>query len=153
MPELFLAGEAETEEFGLRIGHSMVASSILLLDGELGVGKTTMARGVARGLGVEEPVTSPTFLTLKVYQTRLGVVLLHVDLYRVDGGDYLEEQGILEAVDEGAIAAVEWGEKAAGLERYDPLEVRIREDGDGRRVSWNASPEWKERLERGGLEF
>ncbi len=153
MPELFLASEAETEELGLRIGRALAPSTILLLDGELGVGKTTVTRGIARGLGVEREVTSPTFLTLKVYATSLGVPLLHVDLYRVAAEGYLEEQGILEEVDEGAIAVVEWGEKAGDLQGYMALELRITEEGEGRRGLLSAGAEWKERLERVGLEI
>ena len=153
MPELFLANEAETEELGLRIGRALAPSTILLLDGELGAGKTTVTRGIARGLGVEGEVTSPTFLTLKVYATSLGVPLLHVDLYRVAAEAYLEEQGILDEVDEGAIAVVEWGEKAGDLQGYRTLELRITEEGEGRRAVLSAGAEWKERLERVGLEI
>jgi tRNA threonylcarbamoyladenosine biosynthesis protein TsaE len=99
---------AETEAAGEELGRRLRAGDVVLLSGELGAGKTTFVRGVARGAGSEAPVASPTFQLVRVYPGRTQ--LAHVDLYRVEKPSELADLGLEELADQGAVA-VEWGER------------------------------------------
>jgi tRNA threonylcarbamoyladenosine biosynthesis protein TsaE len=99
---------AETEAAGLELGRGLQAGDIVLLTGELGAGKTTFVRGVARGTGSQALVASPTFQLVRVYPGR--VQLAHVDLYRVENPSELADLGLEELADRGAVV-VEWGDR------------------------------------------
>jgi tRNA threonylcarbamoyladenosine biosynthesis protein TsaE len=99
---------AETEAAGLELGRSLQAGDIVLLTGELGAGKTTFVRGVARGTGSTAPIASPTYQLVRVYPGR--VQLAHVDLYRIEKPTELADLGLDELADTGAVV-VEWGER------------------------------------------
>ena len=86
----------------------MHSGDLILLSGELGAGKTTFVRGVARGAGSAAPVASPTFQLVRVYPGR--VQLAHVDLYRIESAVELRDLGLEELLDQGAVI-VEWGER------------------------------------------
>ena len=101
----------ETEELGAAIGRRLGPSAVVLLEGELGAGKTTMVRGIARGLGIDPAeVASPTFALLNEYgddgsgRPRLR----HLDLYRLEGLESLREAGVLELLDEEIPVVIEW---------------------------------------------
>ena len=103
-----------TERAGAELAAELRPGDVVLISGELGAGKTTFVRGALRALGVEGPVTSPTFVVGVAYEGRDGLPLAHLDLYRLGGiGD--EDPGLLDpffAPD--AIAFVEWPERAPG---------------------------------------
>jgi tRNA threonylcarbamoyladenosine biosynthesis protein TsaE len=99
---------AETEAFGERFGKRLRVGDMVLLTGELGAGKTTFVRGVARGTASESPVASPTFQLVRVYPGR--VQLAHIDLYRIETPAELGDLGLDELIDQGAIV-VEWGDR------------------------------------------
>jgi tRNA threonylcarbamoyladenosine biosynthesis protein TsaE len=99
---------AETEAFGERFGKRLRAGDLVLLTGELGAGKTTFVRGVARGVGSSAPVASPTFQLVRMYAGR--VQLAHIDLYRIEKTSELADLGLDELLDQGA-AVVEWGDR------------------------------------------
>ncbi|HKV88928.1 MAG TPA: tRNA (adenosine(37)-N6)-threonylcarbamoyltransferase complex ATPase subunit type 1 TsaE [Candidatus Dormibacteraeota bacterium] len=101
---------AETEAAGELLGESLLTGDIVLLTGDLGAGKTTFVRGVARGTGSTAHVASPTFQLVRIYPGR--VQLAHIDLYRIEATSELAELGIEELADQGAIV-VEWGERIA----------------------------------------
>ncbi|WP_338176451.1 tRNA (adenosine(37)-N6)-threonylcarbamoyltransferase complex ATPase subunit type 1 TsaE [Candidatus Dormiibacter inghamiae] len=101
-------GEAETEAAGERLGTSVQAGDVLLLNGELGAGKTTFVRGLARGAGFVGDVLSPTFQLLRLYPGR--VPLAHVDLYRLAHPSDIADLGLEEMLEVGA-AAIEWGDR------------------------------------------
>jgi len=105
----------------------------VLLRGELGTGKTTLVRGAARALGVDEPVTSPTFTIAQRYEGRVPVA--HLDAYRLSGPDD-EELGLaLESIGEGAVAFVEWPDAIVGALPGARLTVSLEHTGgDGRLV-------------------
>lgn len=106
--DLVTASPAETEAAGQRLGERLRTGDIVLLTGELGAGKTTFVRGVARGVGSDAPVASPTFQLVRVYPGRLQ--LAHVDLYRIGSSSELKDLGLEELADEGAVV-VEWGDR------------------------------------------
>jgi len=99
---------AETEAAGERLGKRLKAGDLVLLTGELGAGKTTFVRGVARGTASESPVASPTFQLVRVYPGR--VQLAHIDLYRIQTPSELGDLGLDELLDQGAVV-VEWGDR------------------------------------------
>ncbi|MCX7020823.1 MAG: tRNA (adenosine(37)-N6)-threonylcarbamoyltransferase complex ATPase subunit type 1 TsaE [bacterium] len=113
-----LPDEYSTIALGERIGRSCRGGETLLLTGKLGAGKTTLIRGVARGLGIKRGVRSPTFQLLREYHGRL--TLYHADLYRFEaGGDPAAELGLDELPGPEGVLAVEWAERgfAGGVAR------------------------------------
>lgn len=129
-------GSAEqTEALGGQLAARLGAGDVVLLRGELGSGKTTFARGVARALGVRGPVTSPTFTIGHRYEGKAAIVA-HIDLYRL-GALALEEPGLLEDYHSaGEIALVEWPEDAQSQLPSATISVTLEHDGgDRRRVS------------------
>ena len=111
--EIFLANAEATRSLGVSLGQSLSAGSVILLEGDLGSGKTTLVQGLAAGLGITEPVVSPTFTLINEY-TEGRLPLYHLDLYRLQ----LEEVSALhlEIYWEGAemplgIVAIEWAER------------------------------------------
>src|SRR3982074_1617271 len=120
---------AETEAFGELFGKRLRAGDMVLLRGELGAGKTTFVRGVARGTASVAPVASPTFQLVRVYPGR--VQLAHIDLYRIERPSELGDLGLDELLDQGAVV-VEWGDR---LEAPEAALVHIEHlEGDRRMI-------------------
>jgi tRNA threonylcarbamoyladenosine biosynthesis protein TsaE len=118
----------QTEAAGEELGRRLRVGDLVLLRGDLGAGKTTFVRGVARGSGSAAPVASPTFQLVRVYPGRLQ--LAHVDLYRLEEGDALRDLGLDELLDVGAVV-VEWGDRLAGA---DGVMISIEHLGGDRRL-------------------
>jgi tRNA threonylcarbamoyladenosine biosynthesis protein TsaE len=119
---------AETEALGARIAAGLEPGAVVVVSGDLGAGKTTLVRGACRALGVEEPVTSPTFTIGQRYRGA-GVNVSHLDLYRLPGLED-EDPGLLDDyLTPDAIAFVEWPAAASGRLRRPALEVRMRHGG------------------------
>jgi tRNA threonylcarbamoyladenosine biosynthesis protein TsaE len=145
----------QTREFGAEIARFLSPGDLVLVEGELGAGKTTFVQGLASGLGVAEPVASPTFTLVRIYDTgRSGHIerLLHADLYRLERLQEVIDLGLLELVDDAAVAVVEWGD--AGVPVFGPefLEIHIdrprAENGDEtgeRLVTISGTGSWSER--------
>lgn len=106
---------------------------LVLLRGELGAGKTTLVRSIARRLGVEGPVTSPTFTVAQLYEGR-AVRVAHVDAYRLGGPDDEEAELLREAVADDAIAFVEWPDVILDALPPPRLELELRHMGGDRRL-------------------
>ena len=102
----------ETENLGEALGRRLPAGTVLAYRGELGAGKTAFTRGLARGLGYREPVTSPTYTIVNEY---LGgrLPLFHFDMYRLRCADDLWDIGWEDYLDRGGVCAVEWSENVA----------------------------------------
>lgn len=113
----------ETEAAGEELGRGLRKGDVVLLKGELGAGKTTFVRGIARGTGSTAPVASPTFQLVRIYPGRLQ--LAHVDLYRIEDSTELADLGLDELADDGAVV-VEWGDRLTS-----PLVGRSGEAGVG----------------------
>jgi tRNA threonylcarbamoyladenosine biosynthesis protein TsaE len=133
--ELELATEADTEALGARIGATLSAGDLVLLSGPLGAGKTVLAKGIARGLGVLGPVTSPTFVIAREHPPApggRGVPLVHVDAYRLGGRAELDDLDLDTELADAAVV-VEWGEGLADRLTERHLLVRLtRRDDDSR---------------------
>lgn len=99
--------------WGDAVGRHLSPGAVVLLQGDVGAGKTTLAQAVARGVGVVEPVTSPTFTLVHEYDTPRGLVR-HFDLYRLRGPAELDTLGWDELMADDAISLIEWPERAAG---------------------------------------
>ena len=118
----------ETEKLGEALGRCLAPGTVLAYRGELGAGKTAFTRGLARGLGYREPVTSPTYTIVNEY---LGgrLPLFHFDMYRLRCADDLWDIGWEDYLDRGGVCAVEWSENVAeALE--DAVTVTIRKLSD-----------------------
>jgi tRNA threonylcarbamoyladenosine biosynthesis protein TsaE len=113
----------ETLELARAVGELLRPGDVVSLVGELGAGKTVVARGVARALGVTELVVSPTFTIVREYEGR--VPLVHVDVYRIDAVQELHDLGFEEVVRDDAVTIVEWGDMIDGLLPGDRLDVRL----------------------------
>lgn len=100
---------------------------VVLLAGELGAGKTCFTQGFGKALGVDEPITSPTFTLMRPYAgSRLR--LLHADVYRLEHLQEILDLGIAELIDDDAVAVIEWGDMAEPVLPADFLEIRITYD-------------------------
>src|SRR5262249_28407543 len=117
---------AETEQLGRALARLLQAGDVVVLVGELGAGKTVFARGIARGLDVDAPVTSPTFTLAHRYAGRIPMV--HVDVYRLDRLAELDELDLDE--DEDAVLVVEWGDVVAAALPSDRLVVALEPASD-----------------------
>ena len=132
--ELITHSPEETEALGQRLGSSLPAGTVLAYRGDLGAGKTAFTRGLARGLGYEEPVTSPTYTIVNEY---LGgrLPLFHFDMYRLPSAEDLFDIGWDDYLDRNGICAVEWSENVwSALE--SPLVVSIEKlDENTRKIT------------------
>jgi tRNA threonylcarbamoyl adenosine modification protein YjeE len=144
-----LSDETATAELGARIARGLGPGDAVLLKGELGAGKTTLARAILRALGVEGHVPSPTFTLVQAYETeRLAV--FHFDLYRIDSPRDLAELGIDDALDQGA-ALVEWPERGFPPQlAADALTVHLTQRDANSREARIAGPARWNAVIRGG---
>ncbi len=114
---------AETRAVAARVAELLRPGDLVLLGGGLGAGKTVFAQGVAAGLGVEEPVVSPTFTLVREYRGRIPVV--HADVYRLDRIQEVLDLALEESFDGGAVTLVEWGDVVESALPPERLDVRI----------------------------
>jgi tRNA threonylcarbamoyladenosine biosynthesis protein TsaE len=121
-----------TKELAGQLVALMVPGDVVLLSGDLGAGKTTFSQGVGRALGVDEPVTSPTFTLVRQYEVEPGPggvrTLLHADIYRLDHLGEIADLGLGQLVEDGGVALVEWGEAAEPVLGSGALLVHIEAD-------------------------
>lgn len=122
--KLISRSPAETETVGFRIGSLLRAGMLVKLYGELGAGKTTMVKGIARAFGIEkDDVISPSFTIITEYKS--SPRFYHLDLYRIAGSRDLENTGIWDCIGEDSVTVVEWPEHAEDELPKDALSVRI----------------------------
>ena len=123
---------------GKNLGSKLSENMVILMEGDLGAGKTTITKGIAQGLGITKVVNSPTFTILKIYEGNL--TLYHMDVYRLDnesGDEYLEEY-----FEAGGVTVIEWAHQISDIlpERYLLINVDYLDDGS-RRVTLEAKSE------------
>lgn len=143
MIEVICPSPDDTRGLARRLASLLRAGDILLLKGHLGAGKTVFACGIAEGLGVQEQVTSPTFVLSRRYEGFMP--LIHADMYRVGSSAELDDLDLLEESDQGVLV-VEWGDVAEKQFGNDHLLVEILPEDDGSRlVRLIPSGTWPER--------
>lgn len=125
---------AETEELGAQLAARLRPGDVVAYTGDLGAGKTAFTRGIARGLGIPERVTSPTFTIVNEYEGG-RLPLFHFDLYRLGDPEELFDIGWEDYLARGGVCAVEWSENVADALERDTVRVDIRRGGEeSRRV-------------------
>jgi tRNA threonylcarbamoyladenosine biosynthesis protein TsaE len=137
--------EEHTVMLGVSIGSVLSPGDVVCLEGELGTGKTVLVKGIARGLGHEGPVTSPTFTIIHTYP---DARLCHVDAYRLEGARDLVSVGIDDFLDGGWVCAVEWADRVRPALPERALRVRFSfgPGEDDRVLEVSATGEWDGRL-------
>ncbi|HWE55154.1 MAG TPA: tRNA (adenosine(37)-N6)-threonylcarbamoyltransferase complex ATPase subunit type 1 TsaE [Acidimicrobiales bacterium] len=140
---------AATQALAGRLAPQLEPGDLILLEGDLGAGKTTFTQGLASALGVGEAVTSPTFVLMNIYRTE-RFDLAHVDVYRLDRLSEVVDLALPEMIDDGTVVVVEWGERAAAALPADYVHIRLEvdDDGAGRTATLDAvGDRWRRRLE------
>ena len=132
--EFLTHSREETEALGARLARALAGGRVVAFTGDLGAGKTAFVSGMARELGVEERVTSPTFTIVNEYEGG-RLPLFHFDMYRLGSADELFHIGWEDYLARGGVCAVEWSENVAGAIEPDAVRVSIvRGDGDSDRM-------------------
>ena len=136
MPTFRTASEEETIALGEELAHDLPQHAVVLLIGNLGAGKTTLAKGIVKGLGAADPdqVSSPTFTLIHEYGQRQKVY--HVDLYRLDRAAEAVALGLEELFEKDAVVLIEWGERFPRIMPAERIEIRIAAcDADQREIT------------------
>jgi tRNA threonylcarbamoyl adenosine modification protein YjeE len=139
-----LPGLAATQALGARIAGGLQAGDAVALEGDLGAGKTTLARAILEGLGVTEDVPSPTFTLVQQYETP-KLAVRHYDFYRIEEPSEVNELGLDEALDEGAVL-IEWPERAPQRIPADALHIHLTIAGHGRMAHIEGPSRWNDIL-------
>ncbi|MGH2488156.1 MAG: tRNA (adenosine(37)-N6)-threonylcarbamoyltransferase complex ATPase subunit type 1 TsaE [Candidatus Limnocylindria bacterium] len=138
--EMVSTSAAATRRIGARLGRVAVAGACLALVGPLGAGKTQLAKGVARGLGVRAVVNSPTFIIVNEHVGRLP--LFHVDAYRLTDADEARQAGVFDERQAQGVTVIEWADRLDGWLPTDHLRIELTADPADpnlRRMRWSAT--------------
>ena len=119
----------QTLAFAIQYAKTLRAGDVVLLDGDMGAGKTVFAKGIAEGLGIEEEVTSPTYAYMNDYDGRL----FHYDCYRIESVAQAENLGLADYFDMGGICLIEWSQNIASLLPKTVKRVRIKKIDENKR--------------------
>ncbi|MBK1986546.1 tRNA (adenosine(37)-N6)-threonylcarbamoyltransferase complex ATPase subunit type 1 TsaE [Sphaerospermopsis aphanizomenoides BCCUSP55] len=132
MTKLFLPDTEATQQLGITLGKNLTAGSVILLEGDLGAGKTTLVQGIGKGLGITESIVSPTFTLINEY-TEGRIPLYHLDLYRLEPQEVtgLNLENYWEGIEvTPGIVAIEWAERMPYLpDSYFQVSLIYGEDG------------------------
>ena len=129
MEKFISESREQTEAFAEKYAKTLKSGDVLLLDGDMGAGKTVFAKGIAKGLGIQEEVTSPTYAYMNDYDGRL----FHYDCYRIESVEQAENLGLADYFDMGGICLIEWAQNIAPLLPRTVKRVRINKLGENRR--------------------
>ncbi|HAQ35817.1 MAG: tRNA (adenosine(37)-N6)-threonylcarbamoyltransferase complex ATPase subunit type 1 TsaE [Maricaulis sp.] len=135
-----------TAALGAALGARLRAGDTVLLEGDLGAGKTTFARGMIAALCGVTDVPSPTYTLIQSYETADGIALLHADLYRIEDADELNELGLEDAFDD-SITLVEWPDRLFGRAPRSGLTLTLTLAPGGRTGHISGGTDWKDRLD------
>lgn len=146
---LILPDETAAAAFGASLAPLLRAGDVVLLEGPLGAGKTTLARGLVKTYAGAREVPSPTFTLVETYDGDAGP-LWHFDLYRLDKPDDVWELGLEEALESG-VSLIEWPDRIEGLLPADALRLQLAIGETGRALKIAAGPDWTKRLNAAGI--
>ena len=127
--ELLSHSPEDTEDIGARLAEQLEPGAVVAFTGDLGAGKTAFTRGLARGLGIPDRITSPTFTIVNEYEGG-RLPLFHFDMYRLGSADELFDIGWEDYLNRGGVCAVEWSENVAEAMETGTIRVSIRREGD-----------------------
>lgn len=130
--EYFSHSEAETSRIGCELASQLKSGDVIAMYGDLGAGKTAFVRGLARGLGLDARVSSPTFTIVNEYLGEMP--LFHFDMYRLGDADELFEIGWEDYIARGGVCVVEWSENVEDAFYNDTIRVRIEKIDDSSRI-------------------
>lgn len=140
-----LSTPEETGALGAAIADRLQTGDVVTLDGPLGAGKTTLARGLLAALGLDEEAPSPSFPIVIAYEHELRLPVWHVDLYRIEEVAEGEELGLDDALTDAALI-VEWPDRLGANRWPDALALSfVSGEGEARRLTWQAGPSWEQR--------
>lgn len=137
---IHLPNEAATLALGARLADALRPGDLLFLLGDLGAGKTTLARGLLHALGYQQAIKSPSYTIVEPYQ-QPGKLVYHFDLYRLSDPEELMDIGLTDYLSEDALIMVEWPQKAQILLPQPTLECHLRNVSDGREATLTAHGE------------
>ena len=137
MNRTYTSSAEDMQSLGKKLSAQLLPGDVLLMSGVMGAGKSEFCRGIARGLGIQGPVTSPTFTILNLYEEG-STPFHHFDWYRIDSAEELLESGLDELIGAECITAIEWHERAPEMLPEDCLEISIKlyEGGKKREVEF-----------------
>ena len=138
--ERLLSTPQASEALGAAVGRAMRPGDAVCLWGPLGAGKTTLARGLIRQLAGDQDIPSPTFTLVQTYEGA-HFSIAHFDLYRIERPQELEELGLDDALDQGAVV-IEWPERLGARLPADRLDIRLAVEGEGRSVRLEPHGRW-----------
>jgi tRNA threonylcarbamoyladenosine biosynthesis protein TsaE len=125
MQEIITSSPAETESLGERLAEKLKGGEVIALFGGMGMGKTAFTRGLSRGLGILDGVSSPTFALVHEYHGRLPVY--HFDMFRVNSWDDLYSTGFFDYLEAGGVLVIEWSENIEAALPPDAIRIEIRQ--------------------------
>jgi tRNA threonylcarbamoyladenosine biosynthesis protein TsaE len=146
--ERCLADEAATAAAGRGLARHAAGGGIVFLEGDLGMGKTSLCRGLLRALGHQGPVRSPTFTLVESYATPIGEIC-HFDLYRLGDPGELELIGLRDYLAMATLCLIEWPERGCGVLPVADLVLRLEPAGPGRCLRWRSNTARGRRLAEG----
>ena len=129
MVKIYLENEEKTREIGSKLGELLTPKSVICLIGDLGAGKTTMTQSLARALGVDDYITSPTFTIVNEYEGRMP--LYHFDVYRIGSSEEMYDIGFDEYIDGEGVCIIEWANLIEDIlpDEYLYIEMNYKETG------------------------
>lgn len=145
MTSFFCPGPGDTADLGARLASLLRIGDVIVLSGPLGAGKTLFTSGIAAGLGVEEPITSPSFILSREYLSGF-LPLIHADIYRLTTRNEFDDLDLLSQASEGVLV-IEWGDVVEPILPPDHLRVNFEVDeSEARNINLVPSASWAPRL-------